>query len=319
MRAAKIQTVKGLRVEIFSRPLRKNTTRPLTVWIGGTDILQIACGEKICYTLDSKQIDKSEFVRIIQGIVERSSMQLRLNANHLKLIAIIAMTIDHVADLIYPGLPAEPAAMAIHIVGRLTAPIMWFFVCEGYYYTHNVKRYMLRMGIFAVISHFAYCFAFGINPIPFSAGVFNQTSVMYPLFVAILILWIQDNSLTMKNWVKNILIFILVWSAFPADWSCIAVLAILEMHKKRGNLKAQMREIFLYVALYAVVSFFFVSKVYALVQAGVLLVYPVLKLYNGEKGKAKWMKWFFYLYYPVHLIVIGVLRICIYGDVNLLF
>jgi len=34
---AKIQTVKGLRVEIFSRPLRKNTTRPLTVWIGGTD------------------------------------------------------------------------------------------------------------------------------------------------------------------------------------------------------------------------------------------------------------------------------------------
>ncbi len=220
-------------------------------------------------------------------------MQLRLNANHLKLIAIIAMTIDHVSDLIYPAFPAEPGAMVIHIVGRLTAPIMWFFVCEGYYYTHNVKRYLLRMGIFAVILHFAYCFAFGINPIPFSTGVFNQTSVVYPLFVAILVLWIQDNSLTMKNWVKNSLIFILVWSTFPADWSCIAVLAILEMYKKRGNLKAQMREILLYVALYAVVSFFFVSKVYALVQVGVLLVYSVLKLYNGEKGKAKWMKWFF--------------------------
>ena len=38
MAAAKIQTVKGERVEIFSRSLRKNTTRPLTVWIGGTDI-----------------------------------------------------------------------------------------------------------------------------------------------------------------------------------------------------------------------------------------------------------------------------------------
>ena len=36
MATAKIQTVKGLRVEIFSRPLQKNTTRPLTVWIGGT-------------------------------------------------------------------------------------------------------------------------------------------------------------------------------------------------------------------------------------------------------------------------------------------
>ena len=44
---------------------------------------------------------------------------------------------------------------------------------------------MLRMGIFALISHFAYCFAFGINMVPFSTGIFNQTSVMYPLFVAI--------------------------------------------------------------------------------------------------------------------------------------
>jgi hypothetical protein len=57
----------------------------------------------------------------------------------------------------------------------------------------------------------------------------------------------------------------LVWSASPADWSCIAVLAIVEMHKKRGNLKAQMKEMLPYVAIYAVVSFFFVSKVYALV------------------------------------------------------
>ena len=142
---------------------------------------------------------------------------------------------------------------------------------------------------------------------------------MYPLFIAVLVLWMQDNDLPMQNWVKHILIFVLIWSAFPADWSCIAVLAILEMYKKRGNLNAQMREMLLCVAIYAVVAFFFVSKVYALVQIGVLLVYPVLKLYNGEKGKAKWMKWFFYLYYPIHLIFIGVLRICIYGDISLLF
>lgn len=97
------------------------------------------------------------------------------------------------------------------------------------------------------------------------------------------------------------------------------MLAILAMYKQRGNLNAQMKEMLLYVALYAVVSFFFVSKVYALVQIGVLFVYPALKLYNGEKGTAKWLKWFFYLYYPIHLILIGMLRICIYGDVGLLF
>lgn len=112
-------------------------------------------------------------------------------------------------------------------------------------------------------------------------GIFNQTSAMYPLFIAVLILWMQDKDLPMKNWVKNILIFVLVWSAFPADWSCIAVLAILEMYKKRGNFNAQMKEMLLYVAIYAAVSFFFVSKVYALVQIGVLLVYPVLTLYES--------------------------------------
>lgn len=142
---------------------------------------------------------------------------------------------------------------------------------------------------------------------------------MYPLFIAVLVLWLQNNDLPIKNWVKNVLSFVLVWSAFPADWSCIAVLAILAMYKKRGNLNAQMKAIILYVAVYAAVSFFFVNKVYALVQIGVLLVYPVLRLYNGERGKAKWLKWFFYLYYPIHLIFIGVLRLWIYGDVSLLF
>lgn len=175
------------------------------------------------------------------------------------------------------------------------------------------------MGIFALISHFAYCFAFGINMVPFSTGIFNQTSVMYPLFVAILVMWMKDSDLQMKNWVKKVLIAVLILSAFPADWSCIAVLAILEMYKKRGNLRAQMKEVFLFVAIYSAVSFLFVSKGYALVQIGVLLVYPVLMLYNGEKGTAKWMKWFFYLYYPLHLILIGVLRICIHGDISLLF
>lgn len=246
-------------------------------------------------------------------------LQQGLNANHLKMLAILAMTVDHICDLLYPGFPAEPAAIGLHIVGRLTAPIMWFFVCEGYHYTHNIKKYMLRMGIFALISHFAYCFAFGISMLPFSTGIFNQTSVMYPLFIAIVVMWMQDNTLPMKNWIKNVLVVLLILSAFPADWSCIAVFAILGMHKNRGNLKRQMLVMLLCVAVYAAVSFFFVSRSYALVQIGVLLVYPFLKLYNGKKGSAKWKKWFFYLYYPLHLVLIGILRICMYGNIGLLF
>ncbi|HHT24157.1 MAG TPA: conjugal transfer protein TraX [Clostridiaceae bacterium] len=244
--------------------------------------------------------------------------KITLNANQLKLIAIIAMTIDHIADLFYPGFPAQPLPIALHLIGRLTAPIMWFFVCEGFHYTRNAKKYMLRMFIFAVISHFAYCFAFGINPIPFSTGIFNQTSVMYPLFISVVILWLQYEEKSMNKYLKFAIVFVLIWSAFPADWSCIAVLAIQHMYRKRGDVKGQMIAIVFWVFFYGVISFFFVSKVYALVLVGVLMVYPLLKMYNGEKGKTDWMKMFFYIYYPLHLIIIGILRILMYGNMPLL-
>lgn len=229
------------------------------------------------------------------------------------------MTIDHLADVFYPGFPAQPLPVAMHLIGRLTAPIMWFFVSEGFYYTKNVKKYMLRMFIFAVISHFAYCFAFGINPIPFSTGIFNQTSIMYPLFISVVVLWLQNKEKRMNKYLKFAIIFVLIWSAFPADWSCIAVLAIVNMYSKRGDLKGQMKAMIFWVFIYGVISFFFVSKVYALELVGVLMVYPLLKMYNGEKGKADWMKWFFYIYYPLHLVIIGIMRVLMYGDVPLLF
>ena len=229
------------------------------------------------------------------------------------------MTIDHFTDLFYPSFPAEPLPIALHIIGRLTAPIMWFFIAEGYHYTHDVKKYMFRLGIFAVISHFAYCFAFGIPPVPFSTGIFNQTSVMYPLFIAVVVLWLQDTELKMNGFLKHLIIFVLVWSAFPADWSCIAVLSIAGIYRNRGNLNKQMLSMVIWVVLYAVVSFFFVNKVFGVLQIFVFLVYPLLKQYNGERGKAKWTKWLFYIYYPAHLVILGILRIVMYGNVPLLF
>ena len=75
----------------------------------------------------------------------------------------------------------------------------------------------------------------------------------------------------------------------------------------------------LWVLIYAVVSFFFVSKIYGIVELFVVLVYPVMKQYNGQRGKVSWLKWFFYIYYPAHLIVIGIVRMAIYGNISILF
>lgn len=82
-----------------------------------------------------------------------------LDSNMLKLIAIAAMTADHIAWLLFPGYPTDPLPIILHIIGRLTCPIMCFFIAEGYHYTRNIKKYTARLFVFAVISHFAYIFA----------------------------------------------------------------------------------------------------------------------------------------------------------------
>lgn len=68
-----------------------------------------------------------------------------LNSNQLKLIAIAAMTLDHLTWTLFPGYSREWFVIVFHVIGRLTAPIMWFFVAEGYHYTHNIKKYAARL------------------------------------------------------------------------------------------------------------------------------------------------------------------------------
>lgn len=244
----------------------------------------------------------------------------KLNSNSLKLIAILAMTIDHVADLIYPGMPNNIICVIMHLIGRITAPIMFFFICEGFFYTKNLKKYISRLFIFSIISHFAYCFAFGINFIPFSTGeIFNQTSIMWTLAWSVVALYIAYGENKLKEWHKYVLIILLNLVTFSADWSSIGLMIIVSMYEHRGNLNKQMGNMILWSLIYIIVSFIFVNKVYALVQLGIILVFPLLKLYDGTKGDLKWMKWFFYVYYPLHLIIIGILRLVIYVNIPILF
>lgn len=107
-----------------------------------------------------------------------------LNSNQLKLIAIIAMTVDHIAWAMFDGYPSALLPLVMHIIGRLTCPIMCYFIAEGYHYTRNINKYTFRLFAFAFVSHFAYIFASNDfvdfkSFIPFYYGNFlNQTSVM---------------------------------------------------------------------------------------------------------------------------------------------
>lgn len=240
-----------------------------------------------------------------------------LNSNQLKIIAILAMTLDHVISVIYPNYPTDWWILLCHIIGRLTAPIMWFFIAEGYHYTRDVKKYAGRLFLFAIVSHFAYNFAFGIPFIPFQTTVFNQTSVIWALAWGLTALVIMDSQ-KLKGWMKPLLIIFICLITFCADWSCIAVMAIVAIGQNRGDFKKQMIGMVFWVVFYAVVYFLFINKVYGIIQMFVVLTIPLLKAYNGERGSFRGMKWFFYLYYPLHLVVCGIIRILLHGNAGVM-
>ena len=244
----------------------------------------------------------------------------RLNANQIKLIAIIAMTVDHLTWAFFPGTQAVWYVFALHIIGRLTAPIMWFFIAEGCFYTRNIWKYAGRLFLFALISHFAYNFAFGIPFLPFSNGsFFNQTGVMWSLAWAVVLIAIQRDERVPK-WVKIIAIPIICVITFPSNWSCIAVMCPFFLYQHRGNFKAQALDIVIWTLMYAAVYFIFLDKLYGILQLFTFLTIPILAQYNGERGKKiPGTKWGFYIYYPAHLVIVGIIRIAVDGNVSIIF
>ena len=239
-------------------------------------------------------------------------MEKGLTSNQLKGIAICAMTLDHLIWTLFPGYDLRWFVIAAHILGRLTAPIMWFFIAEGFHHTGNVKKYTLRLFLLAAVSHFSYNFCFGIPFLPFQTSVFNQTGVVWSLAWGLVLLRILHNP-QLKDWQKTMSIPVICLITFPSDWSCIAAMAVLFIGQNHGNFKAQMQWMMVWTLAYAVVYFFFLDRVYAVIQLFTCLAIPLLRTYNGQRGSCKWMGKLFYIYYPAHLALCGLLRILLWG------
>ena len=240
------------------------------------------------------------------------------DSNQIKIIAILAMTVDHIAWAAFPGYPKELLPIVLHIIGRLTCPVMCYFIAEGFHYTRNIDKYTFRLFAFAVVSHFPYMFAAmdfidWRSFIPFYYGsVLNQTSVMWSLAWGLVMLRVADSDRIKNGAWKTLLIVLICLVSFPSDWSCIASLCVMAFGMNRGRFKTQMLWMVFYVSLYAIVYMLAMDLVYGLMQMAVVLSIPVLRLYNGERGKDsqinRIMKWSFYVYYPLHLGIIGWMR-----------
>lgn len=181
---------------------------------------------------------------------------------------------------------------------------MCFFVAEGYAYTSNLKKYLLRLFIAAVISHVPYALCFKFTVWEF----WYVTGVLWGLFLGLLAVTLWKR-LRAPVWVRLLLLGLCCLLAYPANWNYIAVLWIFGFAVFRESPKKQWAFFGLVTLLYVFQYFVYGSTLPVWLRPFVLLCVPLLLCYNHTLGRrSKVLQWGYYLFYPAHLLVLTLLR-----------
>ncbi len=230
--------------------------------------------------------------------------KLGLTGNSIKLIATIAMLIDHITYIFTYGFailePYTAEWFILRLPGRITAPIMCYFVAEAFFYTSNKKRYALQLLILAALSHFPYV-------LMFEATWWKTTTVIWGFFLGFIALWIVKND-KVKLPLKLLTVFSCLALSLVATYDTLTVLWILFFGIYRGNLMKQ-------VVSFALVCLFGgISSIFALLLANgwnswysVAMLFAIwfILLYNGKRGKKSLVsKYGFYVFFPLHHLIL---------------
>lgn len=229
---------------------------------------------------------------------------MTLNRTQLKYIAVFAMLIDHIGMMFIPV--TTPLGALCRIVGRLTAPIMCMFLAEGFKHTRSKEKYAIRLFVFALVSQPFYAYAHG-NSI-FEAD-FNM---IFTLFLSFMALYCAEK--INNRFLRFFCVVLLICLSTYGDWGITAPLWVLCFYKW-GESKSKSAFAFSAVALYWIfrATLNCIDMGYhwygEFCQLGLFLFIPVIYIYNGEKGSdSAFSKWFFYIFYPLHLLVLTVIH-----------
>lgn len=218
----------------------------------------------------------------------------------LKMIAIITMFIDHTGAIVLCSLLNDPAftvdferqAFVSSLynlsrdIGRLAFPIFCFLIVEGFLHTRNVKRYAERLALFAVISEIPFDLALKGNwYFPEKQNVYF--TLLIGLLVIMGIAWITENG-TKNMFLSLIPIIAGMYAAYfiDTDYSYKGVFLIAVLYLMR------------YTRLYQCIG----GAAAVSWELPAPLAFIPVYLYNGSRGKQ--MKYFFYWFYPVHLLLL---------------
>ena len=229
-----------------------------------------------------------------------------LSGNMLKLIAAAAMVVDHIGVIFFPKL------IILRMIGRLSFPIFAFMISEGCKYTRNRQRYLLTMAGLALCFQVVYFFALGsLNMsifVTFSLSILLIYALDYmkESFANINAAFIQKLLSTLLFLGGVCAVFVLNLF-FDLDYNfagCMVPVIASIFHSTKSSPESFRRLDNNYSKIIALTAgLLWLAFTNTAIQFLSLLTIPLLLMYSGKRGRWK-LKYFFYVFYPAHLVLL---------------
>ncbi len=254
-----------------------------------------------------------------------------LSSFWLRIIALVTMICDHVG---YTGLSD---LWWLRLVGRTAFPLYAFLLVEGFYHTHDIKKYALRLTVFALLAELPFNYMATLGR---SFKNAEHQSVMVTLLLGLGLICALDLiqrrfivasgggtnargdggsngvsypqiALALALTAAAIAAVCLIADWLHTDYKSWGIMLIAAMWLFRGRLWL--------IAASEVALFVFIMPAYASYiplfggfnapfYGFALLSLVFIALYNGKPGpKAKWLQYLFYAAYPLHMLLLGYL------------
>ncbi len=221
-----------------------------------------------------------------------------LSNNQLKIIAMIAMTFDHVGKELFPQCDI------FSIIGRLAFPIFSYMIAEGCAYTKNKKKYFLQIFLLGLICQAVYFIAMG--------SLYQNVLITFSL--SVITVFCADGFMKKKDFISA---FLLLADIAAVIFLCFFLPDILKGFKIDYGFFGVLLPVAVYLMPTKYLKIAGMTAVLiplAVSLGGVqwysLAVIPLLLLYNGKRGKRR-LKYLFYIFYPAHLAVIYLIGLII--------